>query len=137
MFTVLLPPRDNPITVNKYISINNISVSVERRLAVILNLSPKVTTITIGHGNIRSYLQRLKIIGSSECPRKHGIQTADHLIFQCNGLKNERETLKKSVLKEGSWSASKIELTYRYLKQFIRYINSTYFEKINHSNKQM
>jgi hypothetical protein len=30
--------------------------SVERRLAVNLILSPKVTTIMTGHGNIRSYV---------------------------------------------------------------------------------
>jgi hypothetical protein len=29
--------------------------SVERRLAVNLTLSPKVTAITTGHGNVRSY----------------------------------------------------------------------------------
>jgi len=57
--------------------------SVESRLAVNLKLSPNVTTIMAGHGNIRSYLHRLKIIGSPECPCKHGIQTVDHLIFQC------------------------------------------------------
>jgi hypothetical protein len=62
--------------------------SAEKRLTVILNLSPKVTTIMTGHGNIRSYLHRLKIIGSPECPCKHGIQTVDHLIFECNMLKN-------------------------------------------------
>jgi hypothetical protein len=72
--------------------------SVERRLAVKLNLSPKVTTIMTGHGNVRSYLHRLKLIGSPEYPCKHGTQTVDHLIFQCSRLKNERETLKTSVL---------------------------------------
>ena len=36
--------------------------SVESRLAVNLNLSPNVTTIMTGHGNIRSCLHRLKII---------------------------------------------------------------------------
>ena len=66
--------------------------SVEIKLAVNLTLSPKLTTIMTGHGNIRSYLHRLKIIGSPECPCKHGIQTVGHLIFQCNRLKNERET---------------------------------------------
>ena len=65
--------------------------SVERRLAVDLNLSPKITTIMTGHGNIRSYLLRLKIIGSPQCPFRHGIQTVDHLIFQCNRLKKERK----------------------------------------------
>jgi hypothetical protein len=72
--------------------------SVERRLTVNLTLSLKVTTIMIGHGNIRSYLHRLKIIESPQCPCKHGTQTVDRLIFQCNRLKNEREKLKTSVL---------------------------------------
>jgi hypothetical protein len=82
-------------------------------------------------------MHRLKIIGSTEYPRKHGIQTVGHLIFPCNKLKNERETLNTSVLKVGNWPMSKSELTNRYLKHFIRYINSMDFEKINHSNKQM
>jgi hypothetical protein len=65
----------------------------------------------ICHGNILAYLHRLKIIGSPVCSCKNGIQTVDHLIFQCNRLKNEREALKTSVLKEGSWPVSKSELT--------------------------
>jgi hypothetical protein len=52
-------------------------------------------------------------------------------------LKNERETLKTSVLKVGKWPVRKSELTGRYLKQFIRYINPMDFEKINHSKEQM
>jgi len=52
-----------------------------------------------GHGNIRSYLHRLKIISSPECPCKHGTQTADHLIFQCKRLKEERDILKNSLSK--------------------------------------
>jgi hypothetical protein len=111
--------------------------SVERRVAVNLNLSPKIATIMTGHGNIRAYLHRLKIIGSPECPCKQGIQTVDHLIFQCNRLENEREILKTSVLKVGNWPVSKSKLTNRYLKQFIRYINSMDLEKLNHSNKQI
>ena len=83
------------------------------------------------------YIYILKIIGSLDCPCKHSIQTVDHLIFQCNRLKNETETLKTGVLKVGNWPMSKSEITNRYLKQFIRYINSMDFEKINHSNKHM
>jgi hypothetical protein len=44
---------------------------VERRLTANLNLSPK-TTIMTGHGNIRPYLHRLKIIGIPQCQCKHG-----------------------------------------------------------------
>jgi hypothetical protein len=90
-----------------------------------------------GHGNIRSYLHRLRIIGSPECPCKQGIQTADLLIFQCKSLKNEREMLKNSVLKAGNWPVSKSELINRHLKQFVSYINSMDLEKINHSKEQL
>jgi hypothetical protein len=68
-----------------------------------------------GHGNIRSCLHRLKIIGSSECPCNYGIKTVDHLIFQCKRPRNERAILKSSVLKEGKWPVSKCELTNRNL----------------------
>jgi uncharacterized protein YlxP (DUF503 family) len=90
-----------------------------------------------GHENIRSYLDRLKILGNPEFPYKHDIQTVDHLLFQCKRLKNEREILKNSVLKVGKWPISKSELSNRNLKEFIRYINLTDLEKINHSNEQM
>ena len=83
---------------------------MERRLLVNLNLSPTVTTIMTGNGNIGSYLNRLKIIGSPECPCKQGIQTVYHLIFQCKRLKDERKILKNSVIKAGNWPVSKSEL---------------------------
>jgi hypothetical protein len=73
----------------------------KRRLAAKLNLSPNVTTIMTVHGNIRSYLHRLKVIGSPECPCRYGIQTVNHLTFQCKSLNNKREILKSSVLKAG------------------------------------
>jgi hypothetical protein len=75
------------------------------------------------------------MIGISECPCSHDIQTLDHLIFQCKRIRNERAILKSNVLEEGKWSVSKCELTNRNLKQFINYINSMDFEKINQSNE--
>jgi hypothetical protein len=97
--------------------------------------SPNVTTIMTGHGNIRSYVHRLKIIGSPECPCSHGIQTADRLVFRCERLKKETAILKSSELNVGKWPVSKSELTNRNLKQLINYINSMDFEKINQSNE--
>jgi len=107
--------------------------SVDRRLAVNLQLNPNVTTIMSVHGNIRSYLHQLKIIDSPECPCKKDIQTIDHLIFQFEKLKYEIGMLKNSVLKAGNWPISKSELVNKNLKQFIRYINSVDLEKLNHS----
>jgi hypothetical protein len=102
-----------------------------------LHLNTNVTTIMSGHGNIRSYLHRLKISDSPECPCKQDIQTVDHLIFQCERLKYERGMLKNGVLKAGNWSISKSELINKNLKQFMRYINSVDLEKLNHSNKEL
>jgi hypothetical protein len=101
----------------------------------IISIRKGVTTIVTGHGNIRSYLHRLKIIGIPECPYSHDIQTLDHLIFQCKRIRNKRAILKSNVLKEGKWPVSKCELTNRNLKQFINYINSVDFEKINQSDE--
>ena len=102
-------------------------------MAVNLHLNPNVTTIMSEHGNIRSYLHRLKIIDGPECSCKQDIQTIDHLIFQCKKLKYERGMLKNSVLKAGNWPISKSELVNKNLKQFILCINSMELEKLNHS----
>ena len=72
---------------NKGAITNEFFPSVERRLAMNLHLNPNVTTIMSGHGDIRSYLYRLNIIDSPECPCKQDIQTIDHLTFQCERLK--------------------------------------------------
>ena len=102
---------------------------------LILNSHNKVkTTWSI---IIQSYLHRLKIIGSPECPCKHSIQPVDHLIFQCKRLKKESEILKNSVLRVGNWPVSKSELMNKNLKQLISYINSMDLEKLNHSNEEM
>jgi hypothetical protein len=82
-----------------------------------------------------TYLHRIKIIDSPECPCKQDIQTIDHLILQCEKLNYERGMLKNSVLKAGNWPISKSELVNKNLKQFIRYINSIDLGKLNHSNK--
>jgi len=109
--------------------------NVESRLAVNLHLSSNITTIMTGHGNIRSYLRRLKVIGSAECPCKHGIQTIEHLIFQCKRLKKERAILKSSLIKVGKWPRKKSELIDGNLKQFIKYINRMDLVKINQCNE--
>jgi len=81
-----------------------------------LQLNPNVTKIMSGHANIRSYLQRLKIIDSPECPCKKNIQTIDHSLFQCDKLKYERGMTKNSVLKAGNWPISKSELVNKNMK---------------------
>jgi hypothetical protein len=49
---------------------------LSKRLQMCLNLSAVAT----GHGKLRSYLHRFKIIEDPMCPCKLNPQTSDHLI---------------------------------------------------------
>ena len=88
----------SPIGCVIFFAVSNKILRINWRLTVNLQLNPNVKTIMSGHGNIRSYLHRLKIMDSPECPCKKDVQTIDHLIFQCEKLKYERGILQNSVL---------------------------------------
>jgi len=51
-----------------------------------------------GHGNIKSYLHKYKILESPMRSRKNGEQTVDHILFDCKLLEQERDSLKAAVL---------------------------------------
>jgi len=55
-------------------------------------------------------------------------KNADHLIFRCNLLQQQRETLKKETTKLEPWPPNKQELINKYLKQFVNFANSIDFE---------
>ena len=60
-----------------------------------------------GHGNIRSHLHRFKIIDTSACPCGTKDQTIDQLLYECELLNKERDSLKSPVLKTDIWQISK------------------------------
>jgi len=51
-----------------------------------LKANPNFTAIVTGHGNIKSYLYKYKIIDKPMCPCKKGNQTVDHILFNCTVL---------------------------------------------------
>ena len=53
------------------------------RLKFKINVTPNLTKMVTGHGNIKSYLYKYKIIDSSMCPWKIGEQTTDHILYDC------------------------------------------------------
>ena len=59
-----------------------------------LQMGIKLSTLVTGHGTLRSYYHRFKIIDELECVCKMGPQTTDHLIWECEQLRKQRETLK-------------------------------------------
>jgi hypothetical protein len=66
---------------------------VTERLQMNINSTQYFTTMVTGHGNIRSYLHRFKIIDTPVCPCSTTDQTTDHLLFECELLNKERDKL--------------------------------------------
>ena len=56
---------------------------VADRLNMRINITHNFTSMVTGHGTIRSYLHRLKIIETPTCPCGTKEQTIDHLLFEC------------------------------------------------------
>jgi len=76
------------------------------------------------HGKTKAYLHRFKIIQSPECFCKHGDQTTDHLLYDCEILDKEVEKLIACTSREEDWPVRKRELVNKYLKQFTNFANS-------------
>jgi len=50
-----------------------------------------------GHGNVKIYLHKCKIIDSPKCPSGHNDQTTDHILLECTLLNKERDSLISAV----------------------------------------
>jgi len=82
-----------------------------------------------GHGKTRAYLHRFKLLESATCPCDKGDQMTD-LLYHCTLLQNQREILKKDILKTGNWPVSKHDLITEHLKSFLTFTNSIDFDKL-------
>jgi len=103
---------------------------IKERLKMKLRLSPNLTAMLTAHGKTKAYLHRFKIIQSPECTCKHGDQTTDHLIYDCETLDKEREKLIAYTSRKEDWPVRKCELVNKYLKQFTTFAKSIDFEKL-------
>ena len=74
-----------------------------------------------GHGNIKSYLHRFRIIEARDCPRGNGNQTAGHILLECGILQEERERLMAAVAKTDSWPIKKDTLIKKHNKAFAEF----------------
>ena len=66
------------------------------------------TTMLTGHGNTRSYFHRFKIIETPTHPCGTKDQTTQHLLFECELLNKERDSLTSTILKTDVWPVSKL-----------------------------
>jgi hypothetical protein len=86
-----------------------------------INVTPNFTAIVTGHGNIKTYLTKYRIIESPMCPCEEGDQSVDHIIYDCKLLEQERSRLKAGVIQTEKWPVSRDKLStkfYRYFKEF-------------------
>ena len=83
-----------------------------------------------GHGNIKSYLHWFKIIETPTCPCGTKDQTIDHLLFKCELLNKERDSLTSTVLKTDIWPISKNKLIRKHFKIFVKFTNEISFDKL-------
>ena len=92
---------------------------VVERLHTKINLTQNFTTIITGHGNIKSYVHRFKIIDTPNCPCGNGNQATEHILLECAILQEDRERLIAEVAKRDDWPKSKdmlIKSTTRHLQ---------------------
>jgi len=60
-----------------------------------------------GHGNIKAYLYRFKIIEAPNCPCGNDNQRAEHILLDWAILKEDRERLIAAVAKADNWPINK------------------------------
>jgi hypothetical protein len=100
---------------------------ISKRLPVCINLSMIVT----GHGKLRSYVHRFKIIDDPTYRCKKSSQPADHLLWECELLRKQRQVLRNSIMKVGgNWPITNFDLPNTCTKFFQKFVNTINFETL-------
>jgi hypothetical protein len=98
-----------------------------------ISINQSFTTVMTGHGKIKAYLHRFKLIGLATCPcRDNTDQTIDHIIYECELLKTQRDNLRLTVSKADSWPANKHTLLGRHYSAFKKFINQIAFDELQY-----
>jgi hypothetical protein len=93
-------------------------------MKVNLPLTSSVTTLLTGHGKMRSYFHRFKILDNPTCPCGAEQQNVDHIIYGCTKFAAERTSLVNSIQnKGGKWPTTISDLLQKYKTYFIRFTN--------------
>jgi hypothetical protein len=95
-----------------------------------LHTNQALTTILTGHGNIKAYLYHFKIIDSPTCPCGKDDQHTDHVIYECELLKPQRDALRISVSKTEKWPISKHKLISIHHKAFKIFTNQIPYDSL-------
>ena len=100
------------------------------RFKLRINATPNFTTIVTGHGNIKTFLYKYKIIESPVCSCDESEQSVDHILYECKLLEHERDRLKAAVIWSEKWPVSKDKLSIKCYKIFKEFANSILLDKV-------
>ena len=81
-----------------------------------------------GHGNIKSYLYKYKILDCPMFPYNLGEQTTDHILYDFDLVKQERNKIKAEILRRENLPVSKYILVNKYTKIFNKFVDSIQLE---------
>ena len=83
-----------------------------------------------GHGKLTSYLHRFRLTDNPMCPCKEE-QTTDHLIFQCEKLRNQRNKMIKQIKNTGgNWPMTNETFVNNYLPIFVKFVRTIDFTEL-------
>jgi len=92
-------------------------------LSININITPNFTTTITGHGNIRFYLHRFKIMDTPTCACGSSDQRIDHMLYECALINQERVSLISAVVKTKVWPIDKKQLIRKHYQSFVKFIN--------------
>jgi hypothetical protein len=104
--------------------------NIPDRFKIKISVTPNFTTMTAGHGNIKTYLYKDKIIESPMCSCENGEQSVDHILFECKLLEKERDRLIGAVSRYENWPVNKTKVSREYYKNFKEFTKNVCFDKL-------
>ena len=108
---------------------------INEGLKINIKCTPNLTTIITGHGNIWSYLHRFKII-NSPCACGNSEQTVDHILYNCEIINRERDSLISRIETTDKWPVDKKQFIRKHYRFFIKFVNTLSFDKIASYTKE-
>ena len=110
---------------------------VEQRLKMKITITSEFTAIITEHRKTKSYLHRFNLADNPTCPCNEGVQTPEHIIYECKILESQRSSLiRHMTARDRNWHRDNDELVANYLNAFSRFIKSIDFQKFILTSKR-
>ena len=125
------------ITSHKTAATKQYFPSVRDRLGTKLTLTAKLEAVLTGHGKTRAYLYRFTLRDDARRTCGQNNQTVNHLLFQWEKTRTQREVLKHQISQQRNRMEIKQELISKHKKVFCEFIGPIDFELLQQNEQQI